>query len=146
MCRRPSKCAAIEVKASRFLPPDGYFAITFFGKVLVRRKNMELWERDRASRAGKVMLHHEWIHVQQAVSTCNSWLFFYMAYIWYFLCGKPWKYGVKGAYYANPFELEAYMNDDDLSYASGTSGTDGWRVFAKMEAEERVRVSKVFHA
>lgn len=138
MIRRPSKYQSITVQTSRFLPPKGYFAITLFGKILIRKQNAKNWELTCDSPSGKTMLHHEWIHVQQAVSTHDSWICFYLRYIYYFLKNRPLRYGEKISYYANPFEMEAYVFESDLSYAKNNpNGANGWRFFAAMPLEQR---------
>lgn len=146
MVRRPSKYQSITVQTNRFLPPKGYFAITFFGKILIRDSNAKNWARTRNSQSGKIMLHHEWIHVQQAVSTHDSWIFFYLRYLYYFLKNRPFRHGMKVAYYTNPFEMEAYVFESDLSYAKkNPHGTNGWRVFTTMTLPQRLEILNKKH-
>ena len=141
MIRRPSKYHDIEVRPNRFLPPKGYFAITFFGKILIRKENAKNWEQSSDSQSGKIMKHHEWIHVQQAVSTHDSWICFYLRYIYYFLKDKPLRHGGQTAYHANPFEMEAYIYESDLSYArNNPNGANGWRFFAAMTLPQRLEI------
>jgi hypothetical protein len=40
------------------------------------------------------------------VEEFNSWIYYYLVFIWYFLKGKPW-ISWKGAYYTNPFVVES---------------------------------------
>ena len=77
MARRPNKYQNIKIETSRFLPPRGYNAITFFGIILVRRNNNPKWKQYFETASGKILLNHEWIHVKQAVSTHNSWICFF---------------------------------------------------------------------
>lgn len=136
MVRRPDKYSCITVRASRFLPPKGYFAITFFGRILIHRRNFGLWEAQKTTRSGQILLHHEWIHVKQAVSTHNSWLCYYLRYIYFYLKNRPLRYGSQFAYYANPFEMEAYAHENDLDYAR-TEPAEGWRGYAKLTVGEK---------
>lgn len=145
MFRRPSKYHHIEVRFSRLLPPKGYFAITFFGKILIRSHNSISWEQSKEQHNNKVILHHEWIHVRQAVSTHNSWICFYLQYLYYYLKNKPLRYGRRFAYYANPFEMEAYIHENDLTYAQDTEkGTYGWRHYATMPLVQRQKICQDF--
>ena len=138
MIKRPSKYREIVVRISRFLPPKGYFAITLFGKVFIRRHNADFWEKNKNLQQCKVLLHHEWIHARQAVSTHNSWICFYLLYLYYYLKNRPLRYGHRIAYYANPFELEAYVHEKELSYAQNSAtGAYGWRDFAAMTLAKR---------
>lgn len=123
------------------MPPKGFFAITFFGKMLIRKQNAKNWELTRNSQSGKIMLHHEWIHVQQAISTHDSWICFYLRYLYYFLKNRPVHYGGKFAYHAIPFEMEAYIFESDLSYAKNNpNGANGWRFFAALPLEQRQEI------
>ena len=141
MIRRPSKCQHIQIETSRFLPPKGYYAITFFGKILIREHNAENWKRNFETKSGKIMLNHEWIHVRQAVSTHNSWICFYIRYVFYYLKNRPLRNGQRFAYYTNPFEVEAYSFEADLSYTHDKpNGANGWRTFAAMPLNERKEI------
>lgn len=142
MIRRPNKYQCVEIKASRFLPPKGYFAITFFGRVLIHRRNFEQWKREQGSVFSRTLINHEWIHVQQAVSVRNSWIAYYLLYLYYFLKSRPLKYGHAAAYYANPFEIEAYMHEGDFSYVKDNHGTDEWRRIAQLSVKERIELCK----
>lgn len=53
------------------------------------------------------LVNHELIHVEQ-IKDCG-FLKFYILYIWYW-----YKYDFN--YYANPFEVEAFANDNNLNY------------------------------
>lgn len=138
MARRPNKYQNIKIETSRFLPPRGYNAITFFGKILVRRNNNPKWKQYFETASGKILLNHEWIHVKQAVSTHNSWICFYLRYIFYYLKNRPLKNGHRIAYYTIPFEVEAYVFESDLAYTHDKpEGVNAWRRFAAMSVKER---------
>lgn len=131
MCRRPKKCTTMRVVPSRWLPPKGFTAISFFGRVLMREKNYDDWLQDASSKDYEDLCHHEWIHLRQAVSVHNSWFCYYTLYLWYYLKGRPLRYGSGTCYLTNPFELEAYLFEEDAQYAqSGEEGATGWRRLA----------------
>lgn len=131
MCSRPDRCYSLPVVPSRWLPPKGYTAITVFGRVLMRKNSYDEWARNATSKVYHELYHHEWIHLQQAVSVCNSWVCYYILYFWFYLKGRPFRYGHQVAYLSNPFELEAYLFEDDEQYGQNpTKGCVGWKRLA----------------
>jgi len=91
------------------------------------------------------MKNHELIHLRQAQSCGDSWLRFYILYIWYWLkalipCRKmPLRHA---AYLLNPFEIEAYRHMADLDYLArcGDDGAGEWRRYARMPLADRLRL------
>lgn len=58
--------------------------------------------------------NHEKIHLEQQR---ELWLIgFYLLYVWYWLKARLKGLNGRKAYYAIPFEREAYENDKNLSY------------------------------
>lgn len=100
------------------LLPDGFIAITLFGRVFFRMKAKKL-EEYLLSPTGSRIINHERIHTLQAKTFRTSYLGFYIFYIWYWIAGI-FKHGTKNhkAYYSIPFEKEAYANENDFGYAS----------------------------
>ena len=110
-----------------------YEALTFFGYIVCRTK-------EAAGRMDAVTRNHETIHLRQAQSCHNSWLCFYLLYIWYYLRALPLNRHLRNAaYLLNPFEMEAYNHQHDLSYLDDKSGgTDGWRHYARLSPRQRL--------
>ena len=78
------------------------------------------------------------IHLRQAQSCGDSWLRFYLLYLWYWLRALPANRKMKhGAYLLNPFEMEAYRHMNDLHYLAKGEANE-WRKFAKMSIKERI--------
>ena len=86
------------------LPPPGFCAIVWFGKIIVKRK----YEAHRESYFFKILINHESIHEVQ-VKECGGWVRFYLRYVWQWA-----RVGFK--YRKIPFEREAYNNDTNLNY------------------------------
>ena len=57
----------------------------------------------------KKLMNHEYIHVEQ-IKDCGV-LMFYILYLWYWI-----KNGF--SYYKNPFEIEAFDNENNMDYIS----------------------------
>jgi len=122
---------------SNFFCPKGYAAITLFGTVFTRAQDLADQLNDRYT----TLLNHEQIHLRQAQSCHNSWLLFYLRYGWYFLRALPARKQIKNpGYWLNPFEMEAYDNDQDLDYLKqfDKKGATGWKRFAQMSLKQRV--------
>ena len=115
----------------------GYEAMTFFGTIVTASER----EARLAAPADSRLRRHETIHLRQAQSTHDSWLLFYVRYLWFTLCALPLNRRMKNAaYLLNPFELEAYLHDDDPSYVERCreQGAHEWRVYARMSPRERL--------
>ena len=85
------------------------------------------------------MKNHEMIHLRQAQSCGDSWLRFYLLYIWYWLKGLRMNRKMKhAAYLLNPFEMEAYARMHDLDYLKGPATE--WRRYAKMKLKDRLKL------
>jgi hypothetical protein len=65
----------------------------------------------------KKLINHELIHIEQIKDT--GILKFYVLYLWYW-----YKAGFN--YFNNPFEIEAFANDDNLNYIK-TRGRKIWK-------------------
>ena len=98
------------------LLPKGFEAITLFGHIFDFRKK-EALRTFLETHAGEVMVNHERIHTLQAESFKLRYFTFYLIYLWYWFIGL-FKYGVKNnaSYYHVPFEIEAYVNEQDFAY------------------------------
>ena len=143
---RPSLTADMPAVVNTFWLRKGYEGLTFFGHILTPTQQ----EADRfnagesGDRMSAAMKNHEMIHLRQAQSCGDSWLRFYLLYIWYWLKNKiallhkrnrpcPLR---NAAYLLNPFEIEAYARMHDLNYLKG-SATE-WRRYAKMSFRDRL--------
>ena len=115
----------------------GFEGLTFFGTILTPSQH----EADLFNSGFSAMKNHEMIHLRQAQSCGDSWLRFYLLYIWYWLRALPANRQLKhGAYLLNPFEMEAYARMNDLRYLSDGKVAQEWRRFAKMSIKERIKV------
>ena len=137
---RPSRVADMPAVVNSFWLPKGYEGLTFFGQILTPTQA----EADRFNSGFPALKNHEMIHLRQAQSTGDSWIRFYLLYIWYWLKGLPMNRKMRNAaYLLNPFEMEAYGRMHDLGYLKRCEGgAKEWRWYAKMPLEERLRLIK----
>ena len=113
----------------------GYEGLTFFGQILTPTQELA----DRFNAGLDEMKNHEMIHLRQAQSCGDSWLRFYLLYIWYWLKGLRMNRKMKhAAYLLNPFEMEAYARMHDLDYLKGPATE--WRRYAKMKLKDRLKL------
>jgi hypothetical protein len=133
---RPSKITDMPAVVNTFWLRKGYEGLTFFGHILA--PTQELADRFNGS-ADRALKNHEMIHLRQAQSCGDSWLRFYLLYIWYWLTGLRMNRKMKhAAYLLNPFEMEAYARMDDLDYLKGPATE--WRKYAKMKLKDRLKL------
>ena len=133
---RPSKVADMPAVVNTFWLRKGYEGLTFFGQILA--PTQELADRFNGS-ADRALKNHEMIHLRQAQSCGDSWIRFYLLYIWYWLTGLRMNRKMKhAAYLLNPFEMEAYARMNDLDYLKGPATE--WRKYAKMKLKDRLKL------
>ena len=135
---RPSKVVDMPAVVNTFWLRKGYEGLTFFGQILA--PTQELADRFNGS-ADRALKNHEMIHLRQAQSCGDSWIRFYLLYMWYWLKGLRMNRQMKhAAYLLNPFEMEAYARMNDLDYLKGPATE--WRRYAKMPLKERLKLYK----
>ena len=140
---RPSRVDDMPAVVNTFWLRKGYEGLTFFGTILTpTQQDAELFNSGYSA-----LKNHEMIHLRQAQACGDSWLRFYLLYIWYWLKALPMNRQVKNAaYLLNPFEMEAYREMYDLDYLKRCEGgAQQWRQYAKMSLKERLRVYQNNH-
>ena len=136
---RPSKVADMPAVVNTFWLRKGYEGLTFFGQILTPTQELA----DRFNASFNALKNHEMIHLRQAQSCGDSWLCFYLLYIWYWLKALPANRKMKhAAYLLNPFEMEAYARMHDLDYLKGPATE--WRRYAKMSLKDRLKLYRKY--
>ena len=136
---RPSRARDMIAVKDGFWLRRGYDALTFFGFVITHTQN----EADHFNRHYDELKNHEMIHLRQAQACHDSWLLFYVRYLWYYLRALPYNRKVRNAAYRlNPFEIEAYRHMNDLGYADRCreEGAIEWRQWARLSVGERMKL------
>ena len=136
---RPSKITDMPAVVNTFWLRKGYEGLTFFGQILTPTQELA----DRFNASFNALKNHEMIHLRQAQSCGDSWLRFYLLYIWYWLKALPANRKMKhAAYLLNPFEMEAYARMHDLDYLKGPATE--WRRYAKMSLKDRLKLYRKY--
>ena len=136
---RPSKVVDMPAVVNTFWLRKGYEGLTFFGQILTPTQELA----DRFNASFNALKNHEMIHLRQAQSCGDSWLRFYLLYIWYWIKGLRMNHKMKhAAYLLNPFEMEAYARMHDLDYLKGPATE--WRRYAKMSLKDRLKLYRKY--
>lgn len=137
---RPGKIRVMKAVEGDGLLPRKYTALTFFGYILTHTQEVA----DSINARPNTILNHEMIHLRQAQSVRNSWICFYLLYIWFYVRALPQNWHMHNAAYClNPFEMEAYDHEADKNYLERCAkGANGWRKYARMTPKERLALSK----
>ena len=96
----------IEIKDMKHFPFKGYKAMSWCGYII---------HRIGTSNIDNKTITHETIHLNQAKRS-GSWIKYYWQYFIEWLKGNPIIAPASSAYYTNPFEMEAYANEDKPEY------------------------------
>lgn len=143
--KKPSKIQKIEYVWNRFLPFGNFYLMTFFGKCYIKYKDKDKYERDLQNGNININERHEMCHVREAQSIHNSWLLFYIKYIWQFIKNNPLFNGWKMAYKMTDFEIYAYSVERDEKYIpQEISGDNNWKKYSSLSLSERKRFYKEY--
>lgn len=95
-----------EVVTMKHFPFKGYKAMAWCGKIV---------HREGASEVDARTMNHEKIHVAQAMVCNDSWVRYYLSYLWEWL-RRGFLAPMTANYYVSKFESEAYANEDRPNY------------------------------
>lgn len=141
--KRPSKIKTVKAKYTKLLPP--YFAgITLFGTVYTNSKKLKT-QTNASDEINSNFKSHETIHVRQAQGTHDSWLLFYIIYIWQWICNLPLIFiDLHAPYKFIPIELEAFHNERDWTYVDKGAAYE-WKEFNKLTLKEKYKLAKAYY-
>lgn len=100
----------LEVMTMRHFPFKGFKAMAWCGKII---------HREGGSEVDAVTMNHEKIHVMQAMMCDDSWMKYYLMYVWEWVKGNPLVKPASSAYMTIPYEMEAYANEEKPEYPDG---------------------------
>ena len=140
--KKPSEIKAVRAKRAWFLP-SSMVAMSLFGTIYCHSKR-RVDEINKTDGIDSQLESHETIHVRQAEGTSDSWIVFYLKYIWQWLKNFPLIFvNVHAPYKFIPFELEAYRYQDEWGYC--LSKCEGWRRYNKLKLKEKRIFAKKFY-
>ena len=104
----------LEVVEMNYFPFEGYKAMSWCGRII---------HRGSSSQVNETTLNHEKIHLMQAMMCNDSWIRYYLSYLWEWLkCGflAP----LSANYMTSKYESEAYANEEDFEYCNNYDGSN----------------------
>lgn len=140
---KPSKIKKIVAKVNKFICCLPWIkGMTLFGVVYTRKQQ---YADEINADVMTVFKNHEKTHVKQAVSCHDSWILFYLKYGWGWLMNLPLIFIDSNAPYKFiPFELEAYSNQDNLSYSDRNEATE-WKKWKTIKLKVRKSYAKSYY-
>lgn len=102
----------LEVVNMKHFPFKGFKALAWCGKII---------HRVDSSSVNDITLNHEKIHVMQAMMCNDSWVRYYLAYLWEWI-RRGILAPMTANYYVSKFESEAYANEGDFDYCANYNG------------------------
>lgn len=139
---KPSKIKVVKAKKTYFLP-SVIRAITLFGTVFCAKwKDVE--SINATDEIDSILKCHETIHVRQAEGTKNSWLLFYLKYIWQWIKNIPLiTVNLNAVYKFIPIELEAYRHEDEYDYC--TKVCTDWKKYKQLTLKQKKAFAKDYY-
>ena len=120
---KPNDSNELKLLAMQCFPFQGYKYMMWCGKMIYRKKNEERILSEINTPSFLKNKTHETTHLKQAqVKGRNSWLRYYLIYVWEWIKGNPITNPANSAYYTIPFEMEAYANEEDPNYPLNYDG------------------------
>ena len=139
--KKPSKIKCVTAKKAWFLP-SGFAAITLFG-VVYCASQAKADEINKSEEIDSLLESHETIHVRQAESTKNSWIIYYLKYIWQWICNLPLIFiDAHAPYKFIAFEIEAYRYQNDWDYCK--TECIKWKDYNKLTLKEKKKLAKEY--
>lgn len=103
---KPRDVSEITVMEMKYFPFSNYSAMSWCGRLITNS------DADKVDRS---IFNHEMIHLRQS-QQYGSWVAYYWKYLREWLKGLPFRKPFNSAYYTNPFEMEAYANENNEAY------------------------------
>lgn len=143
---KPSKITHVVAKTNRFICPPGFIGLTFKGVVYTRKKSSNE-KINKTEGIDSAFENHELIHVHQAVSTNDSWLLFYVLYIWQWILNLPLIFiNIYAPYKFIAFEMEAYANENYMDYNLSNTDVKQWKDYNKLSLRKKWRFAKEYYS
>jgi len=140
--KKPSKIKCVSAKKAWIMLLN-FVAITLFGVVYCKSREMA----DNINKSDKIdslLESHETIHVRQAESTKDSWLFYYAKYVWQWIKNLPIIFvNLYAPYKFISFELEAYRYQNDWNYCLGKC--ENWKKYNTLTLKQKRELAKEYY-
>lgn len=115
---KPKDINNLELIGMNYIPFKGYKYLMWCGKMIYRNDSLEERKKEWDTKTFLISKNHETIHLNQA-KKAGSWIKYYWQYFIEWIKGGIIMAPVSASYYTNPFEMEAYANEDNFDYPEG---------------------------
>lgn len=140
--KKPSKIKCVSAKKTWFLFSN-FSAITLFG-VVYCKSQQKADEINKSENIDSQLESHETIHVRQAESTKDSWLLYYLKYIWQWIKNFPLIFiNLYAPYEFIAFELEAYRYQGKFSYC--LEKCENWKKYNNLKLKQKRELAKEYY-
>ena len=120
--KKPNDIERVSLIGMKHFPFKGYKYLMWCGKMIYREDMYDRRQKEWPTDAYKIELNHEMIHLEQAKKK-GTWLKYYWCYFVQWIKGNPIMNPASSAYLTNPYEIEAYANQENLEYWKNYDGT-----------------------
>ena len=114
----PCNINNVSLMNMNHFPFKGYKYLMWCGKMIYRNDMIEKRKEEWKTLEFLTSKTHETIHLNQAKRS-GGWIKYYWQYFKEWIKGGIIMAPVSAAYYTNPFEMEAYANEDKPEYPEG---------------------------
>ena len=111
----------LEVMTMKHFPFKGYKWLMWCGRMISRADNAEKIQAEMMTKKFQVSMNHEKIHLMQAVVCGDSWVKYYLRYLWEWL-RRGFLAPMSANYYISRYESEACANEEDTGYCADYDG------------------------
>lgn len=140
---KPSKIKTVKAKTTKLLFP-GFNAITWMGTIYCKKKE-DASAINESDKINSQLKSHESIHIRQAQAMHDSWLVFYLRYVFDWICNLPLIFiNVKAPYKFIATEIEAYLYQDDFKYSTNGPVYE-WKKFEKIPLSRKRILAKTYY-
>lgn len=106
-----------------FRTAGGYYLMMWCGKLIYRTEYEDEVKKSKRTKKYKINVNHESIHIAQA-KLKGSWIKYYLSYVKEWLKGGIIMSPASSAYHTIPYEMEAWGNEEDMTYAKNYDGSN----------------------
>lgn len=140
---KPSEIKTIRAKKAHLLLPH-FQGITWMGTLYCNRTE-DIEKINKSDKIDSDFKSHETIHVRQAQSMNDSWLRFYLNYVWNYIKNLPLIFVDPYApYRLIPTEIEAYLNQRDWEYAEKQEPVFQWKALEKLTLKQKREIAREY--
>ena len=139
---KPSEIKCLKAKKAHLLPKH-FMGITWFGTLYCNNeKDIELI--NKTDTIDSNFKCHETIHIRQAETMHDSWIRFYLNYIWNYIKNMPLIFtDTYAPYRLIGTEIEAYLHEDEWDYP--TKAATEWKELQKLPYREKLQIAREYN-